>query len=53
MSYSHSLPVDISFIKAHGIFFGKLLLEGFKEALVSFLSQLDNYVGRVTAKWKE
>jgi hypothetical protein len=52
-SYSHSLPVDTSFIKAHGILFGKLSSEGFEEALASFLSQLDNHVGRVTAKWKE
>jgi Est1 DNA/RNA binding domain len=52
-SYSHSLPVDTSFIKAHGILFGKLSSEGFEEALASFLSQLDNYVGRVAAKWKE
>jgi hypothetical protein len=52
-SYSQSLPVDTSFIKAHGILFGKLSSEGFEEALALFLSQLDNHVGRVTAKWKE
>ena len=51
-SYSHSLPVDTNFIKAHGILFGKLSTEDFEEAFVSFLSQLDNHVGRVTAKWK-
>ena len=49
----HTLPVDTSFIKAHGILFGKLSSEGFEEALASFLSQLDDHVGRVTAKWKE
>ncbi len=53
MSYSHSLPVDTSFIKAHGILFAKLSSDGFEEALASFLNQLDNHVGRVTAKWKE
>ena len=40
----------MGFIKAYGILFRKLLLKGFKEALVLFLSQLDNYIGRVTAK---
>ena len=53
MLYLYSLPIDISFIKAYGILFGKLSSEGFEEALASFLSQLDNYVGRVAAKWKE
>jgi hypothetical protein len=51
-SYSHSLPIDTDFIRAHSILFRKLSAEGFKEALASFLSQLDNHVGRVTAKWK-
>ncbi|OCK77900.1 hypothetical protein K432DRAFT_406929 [Lepidopterella palustris CBS 459.81] len=52
-SYSHSLPVDTSFIKAHGILFGKLSSDSFEEALTGFLDQLDNHIGRVTAKWKE
>jgi hypothetical protein len=50
MLYLYSLPIDINFIKAYSILFRKLLLEGFKEALTLFLSQLDNYIRRVTAK---
>jgi hypothetical protein len=50
MLYLHSLPINISFIKAHSILFKKLLLEGFKEALISFLNQLDNYIGYIIAK---
>ena len=52
MLYLYSLPIDINFIKAYSILFRKLLAAGFKEAYVSFLSQLDNHIGRVTAKWK-
>ena len=50
MLYLYSLPIDISFIKAYGILFGKLLLEGFKEALILFLNQLDNYIKHIAAK---
>ncbi|KAF2743025.1 hypothetical protein M011DRAFT_411394 [Sporormia fimetaria CBS 119925] len=52
-SYSHALPIDNSFILAHGILFEKLTPEDFEDARLAFLSQLDNHIGRVTAKWKE
>ena len=48
-SYSQSLPVYTSFIKAHGILFEKLS-KGFKKTLASFLNQLDNYIRYIIAK---
>ena len=53
MLYLYLLPINTSFIKAYSILFKKLLLEGFKEALALFLNQLDNYIRRIIAKWKE
>lgn len=52
-SYSHALPIDTSFIRAHGVLFKKISLEEFERATSAFHSQLDNHIGRVTAKWKE
>ncbi|ORY15172.1 hypothetical protein BCR34DRAFT_478409 [Clohesyomyces aquaticus] len=52
-SYSHALPIDTSFIQAHGVLFEKLSPDTFEEARVAFQNQLDNHIGRVTAKWKE
>ncbi|KAL5423574.1 hypothetical protein PMIN04_003839 [Paraphaeosphaeria minitans] len=52
-SYSHDLPIDTSFIQAHGLLFGKHSADRFEDARFAFQSQLDNHIGRVTAKWKE
>jgi hypothetical protein len=52
-SYSHALPIDTSFIQAHGFLFGKVSADRFEEARFAFQGQLDNHIGRVTAKWKE
>ncbi|KAJ4298131.1 hypothetical protein N0V90_006030 [Kalmusia sp. IMI 367209] len=51
--YSHDLPIDTNFIQAHGILFRKLSAERFEDARFAFHNQLDNHIGRVTAKWKE
>ncbi|KAJ4355819.1 uncharacterized protein N0V89_003840 [Didymosphaeria variabile] len=51
--YSHDPPIDTNFIQAHGILFGKASSEDFEDARFAFQSQLDNHIGRVTAKWKE
>jgi hypothetical protein len=47
------LPIDIAFIKAHGILFKQGPLPTFDEHSEKFLSLLDNNIGRVTAKWRE
>jgi hypothetical protein len=52
-TYSHALPIDTNYIKAHALLFEKLSLTEFKQAMVDFTNNLDNHIGRVTAKWKE
>ena len=52
-AYSYEPSVETRFIQAHGILFGKHSPERFEEARLAFQSQLDNHIGRVTAKWKE
>jgi hypothetical protein len=47
------LPIDIAFVKAHGILFKQGSLSTFDEYTDKFLSLLDNNIGRVTAKWRE
>jgi hypothetical protein len=50
---SHALPIDANYIKAHAILFEKMSLDDFKQAKTEFTNNLDNHIGRVTAKWKE
>ncbi|PVH98421.1 hypothetical protein DM02DRAFT_531208 [Periconia macrospinosa] len=52
-SYSHTLPVDTSFIQAHGVLFEKSSADQFEDARLSFQTQLDHHISRVTAKWKD
>jgi hypothetical protein len=52
-TYSHALPIDTIYIKAHAILFDKLSLDEFEEAMTQFTNNLNNHIGRVTAKWKE
>jgi hypothetical protein len=52
-TYSHALPIDNNYIKAHALLFEKLSLDEFNQAKLEFTSSLDNHIGRVTAKWKE
>lgn len=52
-TYSHALPIDTNFIKAHALLFEKLTLEDFEKTMREFTANLDNHIGRVTAKWKE
>ncbi|EMD86600.1 hypothetical protein COCHEDRAFT_1198003 [Bipolaris maydis C5] len=58
-SLPHALPIDISFIKPHGLqFLGRSVKddrasEEFLMAKAEFLDSLDNYIGRVTAEWKD
>ncbi|KAJ6192132.1 hypothetical protein J3E72DRAFT_409151 [Bipolaris maydis] len=58
-SLPHALPIDISFIKLHGLqFLGRSVKddrasEEFLMAKTEFLDSLDNYIGQVTAKRKD
>jgi hypothetical protein len=52
-TYSHALPIDTNYIKAHALLFEKMSLDELKQAMLEFTNNLDNHIGRVTAKWKE
>ncbi|CAI6334507.1 unnamed protein product [Periconia digitata] len=52
-TYSQNLPVDTGFIQAHGVLFEKLSADRFEDARLSFQSQLDHHIGRMTAIWKD
>jgi hypothetical protein len=60
---THALAIDTNFIKAHGLQFDEYALPEekrgaspsveFLNAKSEFIGNLDNHIGRVTAKWKE
>jgi hypothetical protein len=59
---THALAIDTNFIKAHGLQFdgSSVTKDGqeqpttkFLNAKAEFIGNLDNHIGRVTAKWKE
>ncbi|EMD85834.1 hypothetical protein COCHEDRAFT_1118043 [Bipolaris maydis C5] len=58
-SLPHALPIDVSFIKPHALqFLGRSVKddrtsEEFLKAKTEFLGSLDNYIVRVTTKWKD
>jgi hypothetical protein len=52
-TYSHALPIDNNYIKAHALLFEKHYLDEFNQAKSEFTNNLDAHIGRVTAKWKE
>ncbi|KUJ09305.1 uncharacterized protein LY89DRAFT_690348 [Mollisia scopiformis] len=46
-------PLDMFFVKAHGLMFTNKHIEKFKETKKEFLGLLDNQIGRVTRKFME
>lgn len=46
-------PLDMSFVKAHGLLFTNKQIEKFGETEKEFLGLLDNQIGRVTKKFME
>ncbi|EUC35779.1 hypothetical protein COCCADRAFT_90006 [Bipolaris zeicola 26-R-13] len=58
-SLPHALPIDVSFIKPHGLqFLGRSVQdngasEEFSKAKTEFVDSLDSYISRATAKWKD
>ncbi|KAL1796719.1 hypothetical protein ACET3X_005259 [Alternaria dauci] len=60
---THALAIDTSFIRAHGLQFNEYSVPEekrrqspsaeFTNAKTEFIGNLDNHIGRVTAKWKE
>ncbi|KAK8160649.1 hypothetical protein IWX90DRAFT_488124 [Phyllosticta citrichinensis] len=54
-AYSHSFPVETSFVRAHGLLFerGPTWRDSFDQAVHEVTRQLDGAIGRYTSKWKE
>lgn len=48
-----SSPIDASFITVHAHIYTRSLTENYQVARANYSEQLDNHIGRVTAKWKE
>ncbi|KAE8454538.1 hypothetical protein EG329_000161 [Mollisiaceae sp. DMI_Dod_QoI] len=46
-------PLDMSFVKAHGLLFTNKNIEKFEDTKAEFLGLLDNQIGRVTRKFME
>ncbi|KAK0105867.1 hypothetical protein ONS95_004380 [Cadophora gregata] len=45
-------PLDMAFVRAHGLLFTNKNLEKFEPTVIEFLGLLDNHIGRVTKKFK-
>jgi hypothetical protein len=52
-AHAHSRPIDTSFIKAHALLFEKTSLQDFEKTKLEFISNLDDHISQVNAKWKE
>lgn len=50
---SRLIPIDVFFVKAHGILFSNKFSEEFGSTVESFRSMLGNHIGRTTRKWME
>ncbi|KAI0191349.1 hypothetical protein F4808DRAFT_476137 [Astrocystis sublimbata] len=53
--YQHArlVPVDVAFVKAHGILFSQKNQDNFQPAAEEFLSLLNEHIGRTTRRWME
>jgi hypothetical protein len=52
-SYSGLPPLDLAFVKAHGILFKNKTLHGFEPQAQKFIGYLDSNIGRITEKFPE
>ncbi|UPX21243.1 uncharacterized protein EKO05_0011436 [Ascochyta rabiei] len=52
-TYTVGQPIDTNFTKSHALLFTKFAKPGYDQASQDFLSNLDDHIGHVTAKWKE
>ncbi|KAI0810077.1 hypothetical protein GGR55DRAFT_689252 [Xylaria sp. FL0064] len=54
-NYQHSrlIPIDVAFVKIHGILFSQKQLDSFRPVASEFLRSLDNHIGRIAKRWIE
>ncbi|KAI0017862.1 hypothetical protein F4780DRAFT_563826 [Xylariomycetidae sp. FL0641] len=46
-------PIDVAFVKAHGILFSNKCVDDYDPAIEEFLRLLDYHIGRTARKWME
>ncbi|KAI0522182.1 hypothetical protein F5B22DRAFT_643204 [Xylaria bambusicola] len=54
-NYHHNrlIPIDVAFVKTHGILFSHKKLDIFRPVASEFLGALDNHIGRIAKRWME
>ncbi|KAI3331235.1 hypothetical protein F4824DRAFT_514595 [Ustulina deusta] len=54
-NYQHNrlIPIDVAFVKAHGILFSQKQLDGLRPVANEFLGSLDSHIGRIAKRWME
>ncbi|KAK5636234.1 hypothetical protein RRF57_011946 [Xylaria bambusicola] len=54
-NYHHNrlIPIDVAFVKTHGILFSHKKLDIFRAVASEFLGALDNHIGRIAKRWME
>ncbi|RWA03437.1 hypothetical protein EKO27_g11668 [Xylaria grammica] len=50
---SRLAPIDLAFVKSHGILFSRKQLNSFRPAADEFLGLLNNHIGRLMKRWME
>ncbi|KAI0476052.1 hypothetical protein GGR56DRAFT_665852 [Xylariaceae sp. FL0804] len=51
--HSRLIPIDVAFVRAHGVLFCNKGSDDFHSACSEFLGLLDGHIGRTTRKWME
>ncbi|KAI0147282.1 hypothetical protein GGR57DRAFT_256668 [Xylariaceae sp. FL1272] len=53
--YEHArlIPIDVAFVKAHGILFSQKFQGDYEASVNEFLSLLNGHIGRTTRRWME
>ncbi|KAI0525819.1 hypothetical protein F5B22DRAFT_587878 [Xylaria bambusicola] len=54
-NYQHNrlIPIDVAFVKTHGILFSHKQLDNFRQYASEFLRSLDNHIDRIAKHWME
>ncbi|KAI0534142.1 hypothetical protein GGR58DRAFT_516358 [Xylaria digitata] len=47
------IPIDVAFVKSHGILFSHKQVDNFRPVADEFLGLLDAHIGRITKRWME
>ncbi|KAI8951791.1 hypothetical protein F4801DRAFT_263135 [Xylaria longipes] len=51
--HGRMIPIDVAFVRTHGILFSHKQSENFGPVVSEFLGSLDNHISRITKRWME